>query len=135
MGGAAVLPVQVVGVFPDVEGQDGPQAAGDGVAGAGLLGDLQGAVGGGGKPYPAAAEKACALGLEVGFEGVHATPLLFYSGDERSFAFAQDDRIVQGDRSVILRLAEGSELGEVEVMVQDLAGVVEDWEIAGRSRQ
>ena len=41
MGGAAVLVVQVVGVLPDVEGQEGLEAAGYGVAGAWLLGNLQ----------------------------------------------------------------------------------------------
>ena len=70
VGGAAVLVVKVVGVLPDVEGEEGLEAAGEGVAGAGFLSDLQGAVGGGGKPHPAAAEKASALGFEVCLEGV-----------------------------------------------------------------
>ena len=91
MGGAAVLVVEVVGVLPDVKGQDGPEAAGDGVAGAGLLGDMQGAVGGGGKPHPAAAEKAGALGFEVCFEGGEGAPLGFYLGGE-ILRFAQNDK-------------------------------------------
>ena len=37
--------VQVVGVLPDVEGEEGLEAAGDGVTGGGFLGDLLGAVG------------------------------------------------------------------------------------------
>ena len=35
-------------MLPDVEGQERGEAAGDGVGGAGLLGDEEGAVGGGG---------------------------------------------------------------------------------------
>ncbi len=82
MGGATVLVVKVVGVLPDVEGEEGLEAAGDGVAGAWLLGNLQGAVGGGGKPYPATAEKARALGFEVCLEGVEGAPLGLDGGFE-----------------------------------------------------
>ena len=39
MGGAAGLVVEVVGVLPDVEGEQGFEAFGDGVVGTGLLGD------------------------------------------------------------------------------------------------
>lgn len=47
VGGTAVLVVKVVGVLPNVEGEDGGEAAGQGVAGAGFLGDGQCAVWGG----------------------------------------------------------------------------------------
>ena len=39
LGGAAVLEVEVVGVLPDVEGEQGVEAFGEGVAGVGFLGD------------------------------------------------------------------------------------------------
>ena len=41
MGGAAVLVVEVVGVFPDVEGQEGLEALRDRIACARFLGDYQ----------------------------------------------------------------------------------------------
>ena len=77
MGGAAVLVVEVVGVFPDVEGEDGFEAVGDGVVGVGVLGDGQFAVGVGLEPNPTGAEQAYAFGFEIGFEGVEGAPLLF----------------------------------------------------------
>ena len=49
--GAAVLVVEVVGVFPDVEGEEGAEAVGDGVVGAGVLADGQGAGGIGLEPH------------------------------------------------------------------------------------
>ena len=58
MHGAAVLVVKVVGVFPDVEGEERGEAAGDRIGGAGLLGDVEGAVGSGGKPDPTGAKSA-----------------------------------------------------------------------------
>ena len=76
MGGAAVLIVEVVGVLPDVEGEEGAEAAGDGVAGARLLGDYQRAFRVGRQPYPAGAEEADAAGDEVGLEGFEGAPLL-----------------------------------------------------------
>ncbi len=111
LGGAAVLVVEVVGVFPDVEGEQGPQAAGDGVAGVGLLGDLQGAVLVGGEPDPAAAEEGDAAGFEFGLEGGEAPPLFVDLGGEGAGG---------------CRRAARGELGKVEVMVEDLAGVVEE---------
>ena len=135
VGGAAVLPVKVVGVFPYVKGEDGLEAAGDGVAGAGLLGDLQEAVRGGGKPHPAAAEKPCAFGFEICLEGVQGTPLRFnlrnqmpgQAGHDGRVRAGHDGRVRAGhDVLVILGGAGGSELGEVKVVVQYLAGIVEN---------
>ena len=77
MGGAAVLVVEVVGVLPDVEGEEGLEAFRYGVAGIGLLGDDEGAVGLGGEPDPAGAEEADALGDELVLEGFEAAPLLY----------------------------------------------------------
>ncbi len=112
LGGTAVLVVEVVGVLPDVEGQDGTEAAGDGVAGAGLLGDDEGAVGDGPEPDPAGAEQPGAFGDEVVLEGVEAAPLLH--------------DLLQ-ESGVLGRLgAAGAELREIQVVIQDLSGVVED---------
>ena len=82
MGGAAVLVVEVVGVFPDVEGKEGLEALGDRVVRAGLLGDDEGAVEGCGEPDPAGAEEGDAFGDEVGLEGVEGAPLLLDLGFE-----------------------------------------------------
>ena len=85
--GAAVLVVEVVGVFPDVEGEEGPEASGrpfdrlrdrpmgDGVVGAGVLADGQGAGGIGLEPHPSGPEQADALGDELFLEGFEGAPL------------------------------------------------------------
>ena len=41
MSGTTVLVIQVVGVLPNVEGEDGLEAVGHGVIGVGVLGDGQ----------------------------------------------------------------------------------------------
>ena len=79
--GAAVLVVEVVGVFPDVEGEEGAEAVGDGVVGAGVLADGQGAGGIGLEPHPPGAEEADALGDELLLEGLEGAPLGFDLGD------------------------------------------------------
>ena len=79
--GAAVLVVEVVGVLPDVEGQEGAEAVGDGVVGAGVLADGQGAGGIGLEPHPAGPEEADALGNELFLEGLEGAPLGFDLGD------------------------------------------------------
>ena len=111
LGSASVLVVEVVGVFPDVEGKQGPHAAGDGVADVGLLGNVEGAVLVGGEPDPAAAEEGDATGFEFGLESGEAPPLFVDLG---------------GEGAGRCRRAARGELGEVEVMVKDLAGVVEE---------
>ena len=113
MGGAAVLVVEVVGVFPDVEGEEGVEAFGDGVVGAGFLGDDQSTVFLCGEPYPAAAEEGDAFGFELGFEGVEGTPLLL-------------DLLSESAAGDVDHRCGGTKLGEVEVVVEDLAGIVED---------
>ena len=112
LGGAAVLVVEVVGVLPAVEGEDGLEAFGEGVAGAGLLGDGEGAVRRGGEPDPAGAEEPDAFGDEVVLEDVEGAPLLHDLLDE----FA----------GLVRRCRAGRELREIHVVVEDLAGVVED---------
>ncbi len=111
LGGAAVLVVEVVGVFPDVEGEQGPQAAGDGVAGIGFLGDLESPIFVGGEPDPAAAEEGDAAGFEFGLEGSEASPLFVNLGGEGAGG---------------CRGAARGELGEIKVVIEDLAGVVEE---------
>ena len=108
MGGTAVLIVEVVGVLPDIEGEQGLVASGDGVAGIGLLGDVKGAFFIGGEPYPAAAEEGDALGLELGLEGVEGAPLLLDLTEQLAAGL----------------LGIGGELGEVEVVVEHLTGIV-----------
>ena len=133
-------------MFPDVEGEDGAEAGGrpfgklrdrptDGVAGAGFLGDDEGTVGGGGEPDPAGAEEADALGDELFLEGIDGAPLLDHLLAEgrilgkitRLGQARQDDRSPLPLRHRRHNKSFGSrELGEVQVVVQDLAGVVED---------
>ncbi len=112
MVGAAVLEVQVVGVLPDIEGQQRPESVGDGVVGAGALEDREGAVFVGGKPHPTGAENADAFGFELGLERLETPPLLIDTGGQMAR---------RGGLGGIGR----SELGEVQIVVQDLAGIVE----------
>ena len=114
--GAAVLVVEVVGVFPNVEGEEGPEAVGDGVVGAGVLADGQGAGGIGLEPHPPGPEQADALGDELFLEGFEGAPL--------GFELLAEGRFLHpcGVRNDSRR----TELREVQVVVQDLAGVVEE---------
>ena len=97
-------------MLPDVEGEEGLEPVGDGVVGASVLGDGQLPGGIGLKPDPTAAEKADAFGFELGLEGFQTPPLLFNLRG-------------QGSRR---GTATGSELQEVQLMIEDLAGVVEN---------
>ena len=111
MVGTAVLVVEIVGVFPDVEGEEGLQTALEWVGGVGLLGDDEVTVGGGGEPYPAGAEEGGAFLLELGLEVGEGAEVAGDGGSELAHG---------------LVLGFGcAELGEVEVVVQDLSGVVE----------
>ena len=121
MGGAAVLVVKVVGVLPDVEGTEGLEAAADRVAGTGFLGNDEGTVGIGGEPDPAGAEQADAGGDKGRFEGIKASPLGINPGEKGRFLRRFAPR---NDRNRIRR--SGPELREIQVVVQDLAGVIED---------
>ena len=84
MGRTAVLVVEVVGVLPDVEGQEGPQAVSHGVVGAGVLADGQNALVVCLQPDPAGAEESGAFGFEVGLEGFEGALLLFDLRSERT---------------------------------------------------
>lgn len=112
MGGAAVLVVQVVGVLPYVEGENGFEAMGYRIVCIGALEDGQFAILVGGEPHPAAAEEAHALGFKIGLEGFEGAPLLLDLGKE--IAGRGRQRRLQ------------SELRKVQVVVQDLACVVEN---------
>ena len=117
VGGAAVLVVEVVGVFPDVEGQEGLEPMGGGVVGAGVLADGKGAIGIGLEPHPAGAEEGGAGGDEGGLEGGEGAPLGLDPSPEgpgRPFDKLRDR---PPDRR--------TELRKVQVVVQDLAGIVE----------
>ena len=109
----AVLVVQIVGVLPDVEGEEGFEAVGDRVVGVSILGNAQLPSFVGLEPYPTASEEGCALGFELGLESVEGAPLLGDLLRQRGF------RVKPGMRS-------GGKLREVQVMVQNLAGVVEN---------
>ena len=75
MVGTAVLVIKIIGVFPNVEGQQGLVAAAHGVAGVGLLGDDQLALWVGGEPYPSRAEQAGAFLRELLLEGLEGAEL------------------------------------------------------------
>ena len=122
--GAAVLVVEVVGVFPNVEGEEGPEAVGDGVVGAGVLADGQGAGGIGPEPHPPGPEQADALGDELLLEGFEGAPLRLDLLAEGRFRVKPGMR--SPGRSLSLSKGRPAELREVQVVVQDLAGVVED---------
>ena len=85
MGGALVLVVQVVGVLPDVESEDGLEAVGYGIIGVGVLSDGQLAHLVGLEPDPAGAKEGGAFRFEVSFEGVEGAPLLDNLSKKRRF--------------------------------------------------
>ena len=110
VGGAAVLVVEVVSVLPDVEGEEGTKTVSHGVVGASVLGNGQLTGGIGLEPNPSTAEEGSAFLFELGFEDIYTTPLLL----DLSLDFALQFGAARG------------ELREIEVVVQDLSGVIED---------
>ena len=110
VGGAAVLVVEVVSVLPDVESEDGLEVVSHGVVGASVLGNGQLTGGIGLEPNPTTAEEGSAFLFELGFEDIYTTPLLL----DLSLDFALQFGAARG------------ELREIEVVVQDLSGVIED---------
>lgn len=82
MRSPAVLVIQIIGVLPNVESQQGlkiPGQAGndasDGITSVRLLGNDECAIRLCGEPNPAAAEQSNTFGLEFCFEGVDIPPL------------------------------------------------------------
>ncbi len=113
-----ILIVEVIGVFPDIEGQQRFIAFGDRVVGIGFLRDHQSAVGLGREPGPAGAEKAGAFGFEFGFESFKAPPLFLDLG------FETPGRLrcpVRPGMTIVC-----TELRKVQVVIQDLPGVIEN---------
>jgi len=110
VGGAAVLVVEVVSVLPDIEGEEGLEVVSHGVVGASVLGNGQLTGGIGLEPNPSTAEEGSAFLFELGFEDIYTTPLLL----DLSLDFALQFGAARG------------ELREIEVVVQDLSGVIED---------
>ena len=77
MRGTTVLVIQVVRVFPNIEGEQGLETMGDGIVSTWILADAQFAGFVGLEPDPATAEEADAFGFEFGFEGIEGAPLFF----------------------------------------------------------
>ena len=99
-------------MFPDVEGQDGIEAVGNRVVGAGALQDGEGAVVSSAEPYPAAAEETDSSGFKFGLEDIQGAPLLRNLCSECSGRFVSS-------------LVSRCELGEVHIVVEHLTGIVE----------
>ena len=74
MGSALVLVVEVVGVLPDIEGQNGLEAMHHGIICTRVLGNGERAGGIGMEPDPAGAKQANTLRFKLRFEGVDAPP-------------------------------------------------------------
>ncbi len=110
---APVLPVEIVGVLPNVEGKDRLEALLDRITGAGLLSYDKGAVFCCGEPDPAGAEERDAFGYEFGLEGFYGAPLGFDLGFEMPGRAGHDG-------------GGGPELLEIHIVVEDLAGVVKE---------
>ena len=77
MRSATILIVQIIRVFPNVEGEEGLEAVGNRIVSTRILTNAQFAGFVGLEPDPAAAEEGGAFGFEFGFEGVEGTPLGF----------------------------------------------------------
>ncbi len=115
---ATVLVIEIVGVLPNVISEDGTETVGNGVIGAGVLADGQRAGRIRLEPDPAGAEEGGAFLHEFSLEGVEAPPLFDDLGAKGrfldfGFASARND-------------SRRPELRKVEIVIQDLAGVVED---------
>ena len=111
----AILVAEVVGVLPDVDPHEGAETMYNRVAPVRLLGDHELTILLSSKPSPARSEEGRAGGEELSLEGLEATPLCY-------------DRIEE----LALRrtTSVGSELREVEVVVEELACIVEDRPLA-----
>ena len=116
MGSALVLVVEIVGVLPDVEGEEGLEAVGDGVVGVRVLGNGEFTRGIGLEPDPAGAKEGNALRFEVGFEGVERAPLFDNLHTKRRSRVKGRCPVGAGH----------DELGKVHVMVEYLSCIIED---------
>ena len=108
-----ILVVQIIGVLPDVEGEDGLKAVSDGVVGAGVLSNGQLAGGVGLEPDPAGAKEGDAFGFEFSFESIHTSPLLRNLSKKRRFLHSTSTllhNLLQGHR---FELRPGNQLVKV----------------------
>ena len=108
--GAAVLIVEIVGVLPDVEGEEGLEVVKEGVVGVGFLGDDEFAVGADAEPDPAGAEEGGATVLELMLERFERAEVADYQ-----VGYGAGAEVVGG-----------AELVEIHGVVEELAGVVEE---------
>ena len=108
----AVLIVEVVGMFPYVDAENGLQSVANRVACIGFLRNHEFTFAVTGKPYPTATEKTGAFLLELLLEGFERTKLCIDGFGQLTHGLA-----------IFLR---SGELREVEIVVEDLSGVVED---------
>ena len=108
----AVLIVEVVGMFPYVDAENGLQSVANGVACIGFLCNHEFPFAVTGKPYPTATEKTGAFLLELLLEGFERAKLCIDGFGQLAHGLA-----------IFLR---SGELREVEIVVEDLSGVVED---------
>ena len=119
MVGTTILVIQIVGMLPYVEGEQGREARTEWIAAVGFLRDVQFAILVGREPGPSRAEEAgggcCKFFLEV----VEAAEVAADGVGQGTFRF------VTGRR--------GGELEEVERVVQYLSGIVEHGAVGGSS--
>lgn len=111
MVGAAVLIIKIIGMFPHVESEQWGEAFLHGVGGIGFLADDEFAIRISGEPHPA--------GAEEGGTGLHE---LFLKCLERAELRIDGGGQFASGTVVGLR---SSELQEIEVVVQNLSGIVE----------
>lgn len=112
VGRAGVAVIDIIGVLPNVEGEQRLEALGDGVAGVAFLGDDEFAVRAEAEPDPAGAEEPGALGSEFLLEGLEAAELRV------------DELRDLADGGVAF--AGRAELQEIHVVIEDLPGIIED---------
>ena len=108
----AVLIVEVVGMFPYVDAENWLQSVANGVACIGFLRNHEFPFAVTGKPYPTATEKTGAFLLELLLEGFERAKLCIDGFGQLTHGLA-----------IFLR---SGKLREVEIVVEDLSGVVEN---------
>lgn len=117
MVGTAVLIVQIIGMLPYVEGEQGREARTERIAAVGFLCDVQFTFLVGREPGPSGSEEAGGGCRELFLEVVEAAEVAADGVGQRAFGF------VAG--------WDGGELEEVERVVQYLSGVVEHGTFGG----
>ena len=113
MSSTTIAVVNVISMLPDVHRKQRFQAFGDGISGIGFLGDNEFAIFVRSKPDPTRTEERGSFLFELRFEGFERTKIAVNSVEDCTFR-----RVVVG--------CDRRELEEVQVVVQDLSGIVED---------